>query len=272
MKQLLKLVFIGVLLLASCTNLKKVQVIRDALSKTDSSNVVMVKPAIDSTTIVHDIITKVADTKFDFVTMNARFKVDYESEKNADTYIANVSIRKDSAMYITIRGAMGVIGLKALINKDSVVLIYPLNKKVERKPLSYLQGVVKIPFSYKTLQDLIVGNPIFMDSTNILSYKNTENKFQVSLISRLFKTLVILNEDNTKLLHLKLDDIDIMQHRTCDISYSQHTMVFNTQFPLYRDISIGGQSRLEIHMEIKEYSFNDPLKYIFAIPRPGKRR
>jgi hypothetical protein len=44
------------------------------------------------------------------------------------------------------------------------------------------------------------------------------------------------------------------------------------QFPLYRDIAIAAQSRLEVHMEVKEFSFNEQLKYRFAIPRPGKRR
>jgi hypothetical protein len=45
-----------------------------------------------------------------------------------------------------------------------------------------------------------------------------------------------------------------------------------TQFPLNRDIAIAGQARLEIHMEVKEFTFNEPLKYTFAIPKPGKRR
>jgi hypothetical protein len=71
----------------------------------------------------------------------------------------------------------------------------------------------------------------------------------------LFKNLVILSEDNTKLVQLKLDDVDITKHRTCDISYSQHTLVNNTQFPLMRTISINAQTKLDIGMEIKEFNF-----------------
>jgi hypothetical protein len=43
-------------------------------------------------------------------------------------------------------------------------------------------------------------------------------------------------------------------------------------FPLNREIAIEGKSKLIIHMEFKEFGFNEPLKYTFAIPRPGKRR
>ncbi|MEY3209423.1 MAG: hypothetical protein RL064_1454, partial [Bacteroidota bacterium] len=157
-------------------------------------------------------------------------------------------------------------------NKDTVVLIYPLEKKTVVRPISYLQEIIKIPFTFSTIQDFLIGNPIFMDSTNVVSYKMDENKLQVSLLGVLFKNLISLSEDNSKIMHLKLDDIDLNQHRTCDISYSDHTMVGIYQFPLYRDIAIAAQSRLEVHMEVKEFSFNEQLKYRFAIPRPGKRR
>jgi hypothetical protein len=261
------------LLAASCATFKKVQIIQDALSISDTtkSQFVTEIKKVDSLAIVKNILSKIENAKLDYKTMNARIKLEYESSKNADSYIANVSMIKDSQIYITIRGAMGVIGIKAFIKKDSVVLLYPLNKtnSVERKPISYLQEVVKIPFTFGTLQDLILGNPIFMDSTSILSYKSNNNLFQVSLMGRLFKNLVILNNNNTKVVHLKLDDMDANQHRTCDITYADHINVGPYQFPLNRAISIVAQQKLDIHMEVKEFTFNEPVKYTFALPKIG---
>ncbi len=273
-----KIIFfiVSLALVASCTTFKKVQVIKEALSKKDTSSVQLIseKSKVDSSSIVKSIVDKLAQTKIDFTTMNARLKVDYESANNADNYIVNLSLVKDSAIYITIRGAMGVIGLKALVNKDSVVLIYPLrkNKNIERKSLSYLQEVLKIPFSFTTLQDLLIGNPIYMDKAKLVSYKVNNSKLEVGLIGDLFKNLIVLNEDHTKILQLKLDDIDITQHRTCAISYSNHVTVNQYQFPLNRELIISAQSRLEVHMEVKEFNFNEPLKYTFGVPRPGKRK
>jgi hypothetical protein len=261
-------------LLASCATSRKVQVIQDALSKKDTTSVQVIaeKTKIDSSEIVRQIVEKIATTKLSFNTMNARVKLDYESVNNSDAFIANISIEKGTAIYITVRGAMGVIGLKAIITKDSVKLFYPLKKKVEFRPLSYLQEVIKIPFTYNTLEDLIVGNPIFMEEANIVTYKMNSNKLQVGMSGKLFKNLITLSEDNIKVMHLKLDDIDINEHRTCDITYSNHNSVLQNQFPINRDIAIASQSRLEIHMEMKDYSFNEPLKYNFVIPKSGKRR
>ncbi|MEY3208898.1 MAG: hypothetical protein RL064_929, partial [Bacteroidota bacterium] len=114
MKQSVLLLF-SIIAFASCSTFKKVQVIQDALSKSDTTQYQLLseKSVIDSAVIVKELVDKIALTKLDFTTMNARLKVDYETVKNADTYIANISIKKDSAIFLTIRGAMGVIGLKA---------------------------------------------------------------------------------------------------------------------------------------------------------------
>ena len=275
MKKIIYFLF-AVGLIASCTTFKKVQIIKEALSKKDTIQVQLLseKSKVDSSAIVKNIIEKLAQTKINFKTMNARLKVDYESATNADNYIANISLVKDSSIYITIRGAMGVIGLKALITADSVFLIYPLrkNKNIERKSLGYLQEVIKIPFTFSTLQDLLIGNPIFIEDAKIVSYKVNNNKLQVGMLSSIFKNLIVLNDDNTRIFQLKLYDIDITQHRTFAISYSNHVPVNQYQFPLNRELIISAQSRLEVRMEVKEFNFNEPLKYTFGIPRPGKRK
>ena len=110
----------SILLLASCSTFRKVQVIQEALSKKDTTQyqVIAEKSKVDSGAIVKEIVDKIATTKLDFSSMNARVKVNYETVTKSDAYLANISIEKGRSIYITVRGAMGVIGLKALITKD----------------------------------------------------------------------------------------------------------------------------------------------------------
>jgi hypothetical protein len=274
MKRRISYLFVGALFLVACSTSKKVQVINDALNQKDTSTnqLLTEKTKVDSGAIVSEIFNKIAATKLNYNTLNAKLKVDYETVDKSDAFMANVSINKGKGIFIIVKGPMGVIGLKAIITNDSVFLFYPLNKKLDKRPLAYLQNIIKIPFSYTTIEDLIVGNPVFMDNANIASYKTNNNKLQIGLMGQLFKNLISLNEDNTKVLHLKLDDIDLNKHRTCDITYSNHTTALENQFPLNRDIAIASQSRFEIHIEVKEFAFNEPLKYNFDLPKPGKRR
>ncbi len=263
-----------VLLTASCANVKKVQVIQDALAVKvvpDATDLAE-KARLDSLLMVKAIVTNIANNKIGFSTMNAKLKIDYETSSDKRNSITNISIQKDSCIYITMRFDLGAIGLKAFINKDSIFLSFPQTKITERHPLSYLQEVIKIPLSYQTIEDLVIGNPIFMDSIDIISYKVMNERLQVSLMGKLFKNLMILSEDNSKLVELKLDDVDAAKHRTCDIIYSEHALVKNIQFPLNRNISINAQTKIDIGMEIKEFNFDEPLKYTFTIPKTGKRK
>jgi len=66
-------------ILQACTNVKKVQVIQDALKTADSS--VNIVPVVDSLAIVKEIVDHFNTDKITFNTMNAKIKVDYESEK-----------------------------------------------------------------------------------------------------------------------------------------------------------------------------------------------
>ena len=43
-----------------------------------------------------------------------------------------------------------------------------LKKNVQLRTISYLQDVTALPFDFKTMQDLVVGNPVFIDS-NVVS-------------------------------------------------------------------------------------------------------
>jgi len=268
------LYLILILLSVACSNVKKVQVIQDALTVkvVPDAAALAEKARQDSLLMVKGIVRNIANTKIDFKTMNAKVKMDYETINDKKSFIANISIQKDSVIYITMRFDLGIIGVKAFINKDSIFLNFPQDKKTERHALSYLQELVKIPLSYQTIEDLVIGNPIFMDSIDIISYKVINERLQVSLMGKLFKNLIILSEDNTKLIELKLDDVDASKHRTCDINYSQHTLVKNIQFPLFRTISINAQTKLDIGMEIKEFSFDEPLKYTFSVPKTGRRK
>jgi hypothetical protein len=268
------LYLILILLSVACSNVKKVQVIQDALTVkvVPDAAALAEKARQDSLLMVKGIVRNIANTKIDFKTMNAKVKMDYETINDKKSFIANISIRKDSGIYITMRFDLGIIGVKAFINKDSIFLNFPQDKKTERHALSYLQELVKIPLSYQTIEDLVIGNPIFMDSIDIISYKVMNERLQVSLMGNLFKNLMILSEDNSKLVELKLDDVDATKHRTCDIIYSEHALVKNIQFPLNRNISINAQTKIDIGMEIKEFNFDEPLKYTFTIPKTGKRK
>lgn len=260
----------------SCRPTKKVQSIQTAIIKKDTAQVVIVKenPIVDSVAIVKDILKKVIKQKIDFKTFNAKIKVEYYGQEESQNVTAYLSIAKDSIIYIQIKGFLGIVGLQAKITKDSVTIVskIPDNKYIQYRTISYLQEVTQVPFNFTTLQDVLIGNPVFLDS-NIVSYKTlNNNQMLVLMIGNIFKHLITFDKDNLLVAHSKLDDVDIQRNRTCDITLSKYNTVGGFQFSTYRNISVAEKSKLDVNMEFREYSFNETLKYGFIVPKNYKRK
>lgn len=266
-----------VLIAFSCKTVKKVATIQEAFTKKDTVQTVMIvdAPKVDSAAIVKDIMRKVAKSKIDFKTFNAKIKVGYESAENSDTYTVNISMMKDSLMYIRILGSfLGIKqeGMQVKVKRDSVFLYKKIGERyVQNRSISYLQEVTQIPFDFSTLQDLIIGNPVFIDS-NIVSYKDNDAGLLVLMLGDTFKHLITLGQDDKTIIHSKLDDVDIQRNRTCDITYSSYAPLGSYQFSTYRRVVVSEKSKLDLELDFKEYTINEPLKYTFEIPKNIKRR
>lgn len=265
-------IIIGIGLLNACKTVKKVAVIKEAISKKDTAQVVIIHetPKVDSALIVQGIIEKVAKTRIDFKTFNAKIKVDYESTQGTDNYVVYLSMAKDSVIFIRIRGSfMGIPaeGMQIKISKDSVVLVSKVGKKyVQYRSIDFIQESTKIPFDFYALQDLLIGNPIFLNS-NIVSYKDGNEDLLVLMVGAVFKHLITLSHNNLLITHSKLDDIDMQRNRTCDISFSNYQSLGDFQFATYRKLVVAEKSKLDINMDFKEFALNEPLKYTFVIPK-----
>lgn len=258
----------------ACRPAKKVQKIQNAISKVDTTSVA-VRPnnakAVDSTRLIKDVYKKVLKNKIEFKTFTAKVKVEYNAKENSDEATAYVRLEKDKAMWLSLRGALGIEGFRVLVTKDSVKVMNLLKKTVQLRSIEYLQDITELPFDFTTLQDLIVGNPVFVDS-NIISYKtNANHELLVLMAGKLFKHLVTLDNTDFKVLHSKLDDIDVVRNRTCDITFSDYETSSGVQFSTTRKISVAEKSKLDINLDFKQYSFNQPTTFPFTVPKNYKR-
>jgi hypothetical protein len=277
MKLNTSLYLIIVLVATSCGTIKKIEGIQEALSKKDTAQVVVVNtiPVVDSAAIVRDIMGKVAEQKINFKTFNAKIKVDYEGAEKKDNYTVYLSMAKDSVILIRVKGTfLGIAaeGLQAKVTRDSVVLVQKVgDKSVTKRSIAYLQEVTEIPFDFMSLQDLLIGNPIFF-SKNLVSYKANDNQLLVTMVGDLFKNLINIDNSTHRILFSKLNDVNALRNRTCDITYGNFQPLAGNWFAADRKISMSEKSKLDIFLDFKEYSIDDPIKYSFEIPKNYKKK
>lgn len=230
----------------------------------------------DSVLFIRNAVAGIERNHIVYSTFSGIMHVHYEGSNGADNEVnAMVRIKRDSIIWIEIYAKAGPMTIKAfqiLITPDSVKILDRLKKVVRLRSVSYLRDQVNLPVDFGTIQDILIGNPIFLDTTNILYYRTEPRGYSIFSGGRLFTNFLTLNPDNT-LNHSKLDDTDPMRARTCDITYGDYDYSGPRPFSTYRKISVAEKGKVDIEIGInKHYKFNEVLSYPFSIPKNYKRR
>jgi len=254
-------------LLASCRSTKKIQT---AITKKDSVLTVNAPPRAtktDTVQLINAALRKVDSNRIGFRTFSAKVNVDY-SGSDGKKYDVNANIRmyKDSAIWIAVNALLGIDAMRLFVTKDSVKLLDKLNKTYTARSVDYLREVTSLPLNLYNLQDLIIGNPVFLDP-NVVSYSTNNNQIALLSLGELFKNLITLNEGDKTLIHSKLDDVDPARNRTADLTYGDYESKKGLPFSTKRRIVVAEKNRLDIKLEFKQYDFNQEVNFPFSVPK-----
>lgn len=261
-------VIIVIGLLASCRSTKKIQT---AINRRDTTAVVTLPPSADKKNdtiqMIRSTLNKLDSNRIDFRTFSAKVNVDYTGGDGKKYNVnANLRMYKDSAIWVNVNALLGIDVMRLLITKDSVKLIDRLNKTYTTRSVDYLQEVTSLPLNLQNLQDLIIGNPVFLDS-NIASYSISNNQIIMLSLGQLFKNLLTLDQNDKTLIHSKLDDKDPARNRTADLTYGDYEDKKGPWFSTNRRIVVAEKNRLDIKLDFKQYDFNQEVSFPFSVPK-----
>lgn len=261
-----------IVLFGSCRSTRNIQT---AISKKDTT---AVAPETSSRDLKSDSIAFIRDqyialekNRITFTTFSGKLDVDYR-DKDGKKYDLNAHLRmyKDSMIWVSVTAILGIEGLRACITADSVRILDKQNKAYIARSVSYLQEMTALPLDLYSLQDLLIGNPVFLDS-NIVSYSKGQGAISLLSIGDFFKNLLTISENEKQLQSSKLDDLDEQRNRTCYITYSDYENKKGVPFATKRTINVSEKTKLDIKLDFKQYDFNETLSFPFSIPKNYKR-
>lgn len=254
---------------AGCSPAKKI--INTAIGPKDSLSVIPDEKTEEGVNLAEATKKKLLDNYIDFKTFSAKIKVETEdnSGKNPDI-TAVVRMVKDSAIWISLSATfLNVEVFRVYITPDSVILMDKREKTVQYRSVDYLQEVTQIPLDFKSLQDLLIGNPIFFNMANATFLQN-DNYLLASSTDKFFKHLLTLRADNFQILHSKLDDTDPKMHRTADLTYGDYINVDGINFSSDRNVIVAEKNKITAHLNFKQVDFNKELQLSFSVPKNYK--
>jgi len=224
----------------------------------------------DSLRYIHELYAHIQSQIIDCRTFSAKLKVHYESSDGKDyEFNAFIRLQKDKIIWISINALLGFEAFRAVITPDSVKVLNKLDKVYQLRSIEYLQNISHLPFDFHTLQSIVLGNPIYLDS-NILYYRKDAQGISILSVGPVFRNYLTLNND-LSLKRSKLDDVDPLQARSCDITYGDYEKADTTVFSSYRKIVVSEKARLDVELNFKNIRFNENLDFPFSVPKNYKR-
>jgi hypothetical protein len=261
---------IGMELFGSCRSTRKIQ---EVITKKDTTAIVIVHPNEEPDSLVHlyNALRGMYSHHIDYTTFSAKVKVAYSNAQGSQPeFTANIRMKKDSIIWIDISAALGIVNFRVIITPDTVRILDKQANTYTIRSLAHLQEVAELPFDFQNLQDLLVGNLIFFDSTRITAYRQGSGSIFLLSAGSLFKNLVTLANSDNRIQHLKLDDVDLTRNRTADLTYDDYVGHGGILFATTRSIGLSEKSRVDIELNFKQFDFNIPLTYPFAVPKKYK--
>jgi hypothetical protein len=261
-----------IVLFYSCHPAKKIQaVIPRADTTTVQVSVSTERARKDSIEFIKETYAKLGRKHIDFITFNAKLDVDYEDNEGKKTDVnAHLRMYRDSLIWISLTGPLGIEGLRVLVDRDSVRMLDKQNKIYTVRSIPFLQELTALPLDLASLQDLIIGNPVFLDPI-ILSYTKQENSITLQSNTDVFKNLLTIDAAKFYPLTSKLDDLDPQRNRTCYLLYSDYEDKKLVNFSTKRIIQVSEKKKVNIKLDFKQYDFNEKLSFSFSVPKNYER-
>ncbi len=216
----------------------------------------------DSSITVHEI-------QFDH--FSGKLKVDFDGDKKVSG-LANLRIRKDSVIWLSLSPGLGVEVARILITQDSIAVIDKFNKKYIHMDFQNLSKKFDFDIDYHLVESVLLGNLIhpykrerYKKSEGGLMYEQMEGNF-------LFQNQI---GTQTKKLE-KLMVQDTLSKSSIFVTYSNFQQLENQVLPfLITAILKKGQpnapsTRVEMIYSKAEIE-NKPLRFPFNVPDKYER-
>jgi hypothetical protein len=216
------------------------------------------------------IIQNHYNNKIDFSTLSINADVSYEDAKQSQNVSADIKIKKDEKILVSIR-FLGITMAKALITPKSVSYYEKIKGTYFEGDFNYLSQWLGTELDFNKIQNMLLGEAI---------YNLKDDKYKESLVEQGYK-LEDLSENNlkktffldaTNFMISKQEINQVIENRTIEITYSDNKDFPQGTMPTKVFINaLQAKGKTEIGLEYNKISFNEELSMPYSVPDGYKK-
>jgi hypothetical protein len=271
MKQII-LLGIACIIFVSCRHTR--QLARTSFPVTDTSHALgkdSITAAGGDMAFNSSLLAGIHKNHIDFHTFSGKLKVDFENDRQKQQNIStNIRMLKDSIIWISVSAPIIGEVARAIITPDSLKAYDKFNKRAYLRAISDAKDLLNIPFDFSTLQDMIIGNPVFL-TDSIYQVVKTPAIISFSCDTTMYTSLFNVFADDFQLQQSKVMDKDETRNRSCELTYGEYKEVEGRKVPFMRRIFIEEKNVTRVAMDFSRMEFNQPQTFPFNLPASYSR-
>jgi hypothetical protein len=197
--------------------------------------------------------------------MEARVKLKYQDDYQSLRAASTIKMRKDSVIWMNVR-VLGFEAGRALITKDSVFVLMRLQKQYLAESLDYLEESYNMPANLTTLQNLLLGNPLFFQTSGF-NLDQKELSYHLYGKNDWMESHYWLN--NADLSLQKMDFDDFRENRKVNMTLENYTQTTDNQnFSYFRKLELSSEQtgNISVDIDFTKVDLNTPKNINFEIP------
>ena len=230
------------------------------------------------------VADELAIEDIDFAYLTSSSKIRYSNENQNVSATANIRIRKDSIIWISVTPGFGIEAARGLITRDSITFINRLEKEYSSYSFQELSDKFNFEINYDLLQSVLVGD-MPRTFTPADQVKKQADHF---LVRQLEGPLTIDNFIDARLM--KVDRVAVVDEtnrdaqngkrskNTLNLQYEDFEKLDNQWLPFKNAISLDYQSkgqkrRTQVDIQYKKINIvEEALRFPFSIPDKYARK
>lgn len=188
-------------------------------------------------------------------------KVDFNDGRTAMSFVANVRMRKDSLIWVSFTGPLGIEVIRAVIDKDSVKIWNKLSNERSTQAVGSLNRFLPFTPTLFDIQDFLLGNPLLISSAKpAISNADIMRIFTQDNVRYSVQHKVDMQNYTLSELLLK----DKMEKQQMDATFESYERLQGYAFSKARNIKINrGEQKMDLELDIYKYGEVETLDFPF---------
>lgn len=212
---------------------------------------------------------------------SGKARVDFIDGKKKTAFTAQMRMKRDSVIWISVSTGIGIEGARLLLTQDSVKYINRMDKTYFVSDYSFLSKLIKTEISFSMIQALLTAKDFSWYDYQDLKAKIDNKSYQIESTNRrdlkkqsklttfeqaTYYQSLWINPKTFKIQNIKIKEIGNEKNKIY-ASYTHYKSINEQLIPYSFDVEFGSRKNLRLEMEYYKINLDQELSFPFNISK-----